>query len=290
MNKTSSILALFLAAIVWGFAFVAQRIGGINVGAFTFTSIRFFIGACSLIPVIFIFEKNEDEHRAKNTKIPGIICGVILFIAVAFQHYGIMLTDFAGKSGFITDFYIILVPILGIFIHKKTPLQAWLGASIALIGFYFLCMNGGNFSINKGDALLSIGAIFFALHIMTIDHYSNRIYALRLSCYQFFTCSFLAAIGAFMFETIDLYAIQGAAIPILYGGIMSVGIGYTLQCVGQGGCDSTTSAIILSSEAVFCALGSMLLLNEMMSLLGYFGCTLVFLGIILAQLPTKRNE
>lgn len=289
MKKTKSIITLFLAAIVWGFAFVAQRVGGVNVGAFTFTAIRFFIGATSLIPVIYIFEKKESNKDSKNTIIPGILCGIVLFIAVTFQHYGIMMTDFAGKSGFITDFYIILVPILGIFLHKKTQLQAWIGAFIALVGFYFLCMNGGTFTVNFGDVLLFIGAIFFALHITIVDTYSDFIYPLRLSCYQFYTCSLLAMIGAICFETIALQAIIDAAIPILYGGLMSVGVGYTLQIVGQKDCDGTTSAIILSSEAVFCALGSMLILKEMMSINGYLGCALVFAGIILAQVPTKSK-
>ena len=289
MNKTKSMLILFLAAIVWGFAFVAQRVGGVNVGAFTFTAIRFFIGASSLIPVIYFFEKEEKDKDVKNTRIPGITCGIVLFIAVTFQHYGIMMTDFAGKSGFITDFYIILVPILGIFMHKKTPIQAWIGAVIALIGFYFLCMNGGSFTINMGDVLLFIGAIFFALHITIVDSYSNSIYPLRLSCYQFYTCSLLAMVGSICFETIDLQAIKEAAIPILYGGLMSVGVGYTLQIVGQKDCDGTTSAIILSSEAVFCSIGSMLILKEMMSFNGYLGCLLVFIGIILAQIPIRQN-
>lgn len=289
MNKVKSMIILFLAAIVWGFAFVAQRVGGVNVGAFTFTAIRFFIGATSLIPVIYVFEKKEMNKDVKDTKIPGLICGIVLFIAVIFQHFGIMMTDFAGKSGFITDFYIILVPMFGIFMHKKTPLQAWIGAFVALIGFYFLCMNGGTFTINMGDVLIFIGAIFFALHISIIDSYSDRIYPLRLSCYQFYTCSLLAMIGSICFETINLNAIIDAAIPILYGGLMSVGVGYTLQCVGQKDCDSTTSAIILSSEAVFCSLGSMLILKEMMSPVGYLGCALVFVGIILAQIPMKRK-
>ena len=289
MNKIKSLIALFLAAIVWGFAFIAQRVGGVNVGAFTFTAIRFFIGASSLIPVISLFEKKEENKDQKNTRLPGILCGIVLFIAVTFQHYGIMLTDFAGKSGFITDFYIILVPIFGIFMHKKTPIQAWIGAFVALFGFYFLCMNGGSFSINMGDVLLFIGAIFFALHICIVDNYSDRIYPLRLSCYQFYTCSFLALIGSICFETIEIEAIKEAMIPLLYGGLMSVGVGYTLQIVGQKDCDSTTSAIILSSEAVFCSLGSMLILHEMMSPIGYLGCALVFAGIILAQIQIQKK-
>lgn len=290
MSKSKAILVLFLAAIVWGFAFVAQRVGGENVGAFAFTSIRFFIGSLSLLPVIYLFEKKGSEEKAKNSRKYGILCGIVLFAAVIFQHYGVMQTDFAGKSGFITDFYIILVPILKIFVRRKTPLQAWIGACLALIGFYFLCLNGNTITINQGDVLLFVGAIFFALHISIVDAYANVFYSLRLSFYQFLTCSLLAGIGTLCFETVQLSALQEAAIPILYGGIASVGIGYTLQIVGQQGCDSTTSAIILSSEAVFCALGSMLLLNEIMSLTGYIGCLLVFIGIIVAQLPSKQKQ
>lgn len=288
MKRFRSIMILFTAAIVWGFAFIAQRISGDSLGSFTYNGLRFLLGALSLIPVIFLFEKQEENKDVRDTRKAGILCGLIVFFASTFQQYGVVLTDFAGKAGFITDFYIILVPLIGLFFHKKVTKQAWIGAIISLVGFYFLCMNG-SFTLNFGDFLIFICAIFFALHILTIDHYSSKIYPLRLSFYQFLICSLLSFIGIFLFEEINFSGIQEALIPILYGGIMSVGVGYTLQTVGQGGCDSTTSAIILSSESVFCAIGSMLILHEIMSLQSYFGCILVFVGILVAQLPDKKT-
>lgn len=289
-TKFRSILILFITAIIWGFAFVAQRVGGDSAGCFTFNALRFALGCLSLIPVMMIFEKKPlDQVKRKNTILPGIICGVILFSASTLQQYGVMLTDFAGKAGFITDFYIILVPIIGLFLHKKTTINAWIGAIIALVGFYFLCMNG-TFTINIGDALIFGCAILFAFHIIVIDHYANSIYAIRFSFYQFLTCTVLSAIGMILFENIPMTNIKDALIPILYGGIFSVGIGYTTQTIGQIGLDPTTSAIILSSESIFCAIGSALLLHEVMTPQSYFGCFLVFAGIIIAQLKQKEKK
>ncbi len=280
-TKTRSVFILFITAIIWGFAFVAQRVGGNSTGCFTYNAIRFMLGALSLIPVMMIFEKKPlDLERKKNTLLPGILCGVILFTASTLQQYGVMLTDYAGKAGFITDFYIILVPIIGIFLHKKTTMNAWIGACVALVGFYLLCIHG-SVAINFGDFLIFLCAVFFAVHILVIDHFVNSIYAIRFSFIQFIVCSILSFVGMFLFERIPLVNIQEAIIPILYGGIMSVGVGYTTQTLGQIGLDSTTSAIILSSESVFCTLGSALLLHEVMSLESYLGCALIFLGIIL---------
>lgn len=288
-TKIRSILILFLTATIWGFAFVAQRVGGDAVGCFTYNGIRFALGCLSLIPVMMIFEKKPlDPIKRKQTIFPGILCGIILFTASTFQQYGVMMTDFAGKAGFITDFYIILVPIIGIFMHHKTTINAWIGAVIALVGFYFLCMNG-TFSMNFGDFLIFICAILFAFHIMAIDSYTDRIYPIRFSFYQFLTCSVLSLIGMFLFETVSFSGIQQALIPILYGGILSVGVGYTTQTLGQIGLDPTTSAIILSSESVFCAIGSALILHEVMTTQNYIGCVLVFMGIIIAQLPQRKK-
>lgn len=288
--KTKSFIALFLAALVWGFAFVAQRVGADALGPYTFNAIRFALGALSLIPVIFLLENRDvDRVRVKQTIKPGLLCGILLFTASTFQQYGVMMTDFAGKSGFITDFYIILVPFFGIFLHQKTPRGAWLGAILALIGFYFLCMHG-TFTINVGDLLLLVCAAFFAIHILAIDHVIDRVYPLRLSCIQFIASAVFSALGAILFESFDLAAISQAALPLLYGGIVSVGGGYTLQAIGQRHVDSATSAIILSSESVFCALGSAWLLHEVMLPQAYFGCLLVCCGILLAQLPAKSSR
>lgn len=287
-TKIKSMMILFLAAIVWGFAFVAQRLGG-SIGTYTFNALRFALGAISLIPVIKIFEKDVDKQKAKNTIKPGILCGIFLFSASTFQQYGVVLTDYAGKSGFITDFYIILVPIFAMILFKeKVSKQAIIGAIISIVGFYFLCINQ-SLTICLGDILLFVCAIFFAFHILAIDHFGNNTYPLRLSFYQFVTCSLLSFIASFIFETYDINAIKQAIIPILYGGIMSVGVGYTLQTIGQKDMDSTTAAIILSLESVFCAIGSAIFLSEIMTLQGYLGCILVFIGIIIAQLPNKTK-
>ena len=287
-TKIKSMMILFLASIVWGFAFVAQRLGG-NIGTYTFNALRFALGAVSLIPVIKIFEKNVDKQKAYKTIKPGILCGIFLFTASTFQQYGVVLTDYAGKSGFITDFYIILVPIFAMILFKeKVNKQALIGAVISIIGFYFLCINQ-SLTICLGDILLFVCAIFFAFHILAIDHFANNTYPLRLSLYQFATCSILSFIASFIFESYDIQAIKMAIIPILYGGIMSVGVGYTLQTIGQKDMDSTTSAIILSLESVFCSIGSVILLKEVMTLQGYIGCILVFIGIIIAQLPSKTK-
>ena len=287
-TKIKSMMILFLASIVWGFAFVAQRLGG-NIGTYTFNALRFALGAVSLIPVIKVFEKDADKQKAHKTIKPGILCGIFLFTASTFQQYGVVVTDYAGKSGFITDFYIILVPIFAMILFKeKVNKQALIGAVISIIGFYFLCINQ-SLTICLGDILLFVCAIFFAFHILAIDHFANNTYPLRLSLYQFATCSILSFIASFIFESYDIQAIKMAIIPILYGGIMSVGVGYTLQTIGQKDMDSTTSAIILSLESVFCSIGSVIFLKEVMTLQGYIGCILVFIGIIIAQLPSKTK-
>ena len=281
-------ILLFIAAIVWGFAFVAQRVGG-NIGTYTFNAIRFLLGSISILPAIMIFEKNSDPIKAKASILPGIFIGIVLFAASTFQQYGIVLTDYAGKSGFITDFYIILVPILGLFLKQKPSIQAWIGAIIALFGFYFLCMNNNQFTINFGDFLLFICAIIFSIQILAIDYFSKKVYPLQLSLYQFLTCAILSFICSFLFETIDINALKEATIPLLYGGIMSVGVGYSLQTIGQSMTDATSASIIMSSEAVFCTIGSALILKEIMPLQSYIGCLLVFIGILLAQLPSKEK-
>ena len=289
-KKTRSLILLTLTAIIWGFAFIAQRVGGNSTGSLTYNAIRFALGSLSLIPVMLIFEKranNKDKRR--HTMRTGMLCGILLFTASTLQQYGVMLTDYAGKAGFITDFYIILVPLFGIFLHKKTSRSAWVGAFLALVGFYFLCMQD-SFSINFGDALIFACALFFALHILAVEHFAPSIYAIRFSFYQYITCTLLSAVGMLMFERIPLENIIDATIPILYGGILSVGVGYTLQTLGQIGVDSKTAAIILSCESVFCALGSALLLNEVMTMQSYFGCALVFIGILVAQIPSKKSS
>lgn len=298
-DKIKSTSLLFLTAIIWGFAFVAQRVGADYVGAFTFNGVRFLLGAVSLIPVILIFEKEKfDKNKFKNTVITGILAGVILFIASSLQQFGIVFTGSAGKSGFLTGLYIVLVPLIRFVMGKKTSILTFFGAVFAVIGLFFLCMTGDKITFGIGDIVLIIGAVFWAAHILVIDKFVNMVSALKFSMVQFLTCGILGIIFALFTETIEVSAIKQAGIPILYGGLMSVGVAYTCQILGQKKADPTFASIIFSTESVFSAIGGALILHEMMSGRGYLGCVLIFIGIILSQITVddikrlgkKRNR
>ncbi len=284
-TKAKSTCLLFLTAIIWGFAFVAQRVGAEFVGAFTFNGIRFLLGSLSLIPVILIFEREKfDKAKFVKTFVPSILAGVILFIASTLQQLGVEWTGSAGKAGFLTGLYIVLVPIIRFFAGKKTSILTFFGAMFALVGLFFLCMTGNELSFGKGDIVLIIGAFFWAAHILVVDKYVNVISPLKFSMMQFFVCGFLSIIFALCTETIELSAIKSAGIPILYGGLMSVGVAYTCQILGQKDADPTFASIVFSTESVFSAIGGAIILNEIMSGRGYLGCVLIFIGIILSQL------
>ena len=298
-DKIKSTSLLFLTAIIWGFAFVAQRVGADYVGAFTFNGVRFLLGAISLIPVILIFEKEKfDKKKFKNTIITGILAGVILFIASSLQQFGIVFTGSAGKAGFLTGLYIVLVPLIRFVMGKKTSILTFFGAIFAVIGLFFLCMTGDKITFGIGDIVLIIGAVFWAAHILVIDKFVNLVSALKFSMVQFLTCGILGIIFALFTETIEVSAIKQAGIPILYGGLMSVGVAYTCQILGQKKADPTFASIIFSTESVFSAIGGALILHEMMSGRGYLGCVLIFIGIILSQITVddikrlgkKRNR
>ncbi len=283
--KIKSTILLFLTAIIWGFAFVAQRVGAEYVGAFTFNGIRFLLGALSLIPVILIFEREKiDKTKFLKTLIPGLMAGVILFIASTLQQLGVEWTNSAGKAGFLTGLYIVLVPIIRFFGGKKTSIFTFFGAISALVGLFFLCMTGDELSVGKGDIVLIIGAFFWAAHILVVDKYVKDISPLKFSMIQFVVCGVLSLIFALFTETIEFEAIKSAGIPILYGGLMSVGVAYTCQILGQKDADPTFASIVFSTESVFSAVGGAIILNEIMSGRGYIGCILIFIGIILSQL------
>lgn len=288
-TKLKSTILLFLTAIIWGFAFVAQRVGAEFVGAFTFNGVRFMLGAASLIPVIMLFEKEKiDKKILKNNLIPGILAGVVLFIASTLQQYGVELTQSAGKAGFLTGLYTVLVPMIRFVMGKKTGFLTFVGAIFAVTGLFFLCMTGDEFSFGLGDVVLIIGAFFWAGHILVVDKYVNTTSPLKFSLVQFLVCGFLSLICAFAFEDIQLSAIKSAGVPILYGGLMSVGVAYTCQILGQKESDPTFASIVFSTESVFSAIGGALLLNEIMSGRGYLGCVLIFIGIVLSQLNGEK--
>lgn len=290
-TKPKSIILLFLTAIIWGFAFVAQKVGAQYVGAFTFNGIRFILGALSLFPVIMFLEKEAfNKEKLKKTAFVGIIGGVVLFIASTLQQYGVEITNSAGKSGFITGLYTVFVPIAAfLFMKKKTNILTWVGAVFAVAGLYLLCMTGEE-GVGIGDLVLLIGTVFWTIHILVIDKFVGEISPLRFAQIQFAVCGVLSIIGALIFDDISFVAIKGALLPILYGGFMSVGVAYTCQILGQKDADPTFAAIILSTESVFSAIGGVLLQNETMTTLAYLGCVLIFAGIVLSQLKLKKKS
>lgn len=297
MNKKElkSNLMLLLAAAIWGFAFVSQRIGAKYLGAFTFNGIRFMMGGVSLIPLL-IFARNKNTVIIKEkisiakTIRAGMILGVILFVAASLQQVGMMSTT-AGKAGFITGLYLVLVPVFGIFLKHRTHFSMWIGVFLAFIGLYLLSVTEG-FKISKGDLYVLIGAIFWTCHILSIDYFTKKIDALWLSFVQFVTCSVLSLVTGWLTEKTTLYGIEQALIPLLYGGLCSVGIAYTLQAVGQKHAKPSHAAILLSLESVFASIGGALLLKETMGLRGYTGCGLMLAGMLISQLPNfiKSND
>ena len=292
-------LLLLLTAFIWGVAFVAQSVGGEAVGCFTFNGVRSLIGALVLIPVIFLLDGQkkkelgeekflEQKGDKKTLVLGGICCGVMLCIASNFQQFGISFTT-VGKAGFITAMYILIVPVLGLFMKKKVGGKVWLGVVLATIGLYMLCMTSESFSLSKGDFLVLICAVFFSLHILIIDYFSPKCDGVRLSCIQFFVCGTICMVMAFVFETPGLGAILGGWLPILYAGVMSCGVAYTLQIIGQKNMDPTVASLILSLESVFSVLAGWIILNQTLSIRELLGCVLMFLAIILAQLPEKKK-
>lgn len=289
LKKLGSSAILLVTAIIWGFAFVAQTVGADYIGAFTFNGIRFLLGALSLIPVIHFFEKTDmTPELKKKTLICGSVAGVFLFSASTLQQFGIQLTGNAGKASFITGFYTVLVPVAAFFIlHKKVSPFTWVGVVFAVVGLYFVCMNGGE-SFGFGDVLTLIATCFWTAHIVFIDYSTESIPPIHFSMVQFFVCGFLSVICALTFEDITFSSITAAALPIIYGGFMSVGVAYTCQAVGQKYADPAPAAIILSTESVFGAIGGAIILGERMQPRGYIGCVLIFAGIILSQITPKK--
>ncbi len=287
-------LLLLLTAVIWGFAFVAQRAGMEFLGPFTFNTARFTLGSLSLIPLLLINQNKKFEKEKflplnnKNLLYGGLAAGTMLFLGATFQQSGLVYTD-AGKAGFITGFYVILVPILGLFIKQKTSLITWLGAIVATIGLYFLSLNE-TFDVNIGDVLVLIGAFFWAIQILVIGFYSNKVDPFQLAFSQFVVCALLSFVAAISTETIIFQNFIYALYPILYAGIFSVGIAFTIQVVAQRDAHPANAAIIMSLEAVFAVIGGWLILNEIIPVRGLFGCLLMLVGMILSQLYLFKRK
>jgi len=286
-----SFLCLFLTSLIWGFAFVAQVQGMEFMGSLTFGGVRFALGALSLLPVILLFERGRGAPgELKQTLRTGAMTGVILFVASTLQQYGILLTQSAGKSGFITGLYTVLTPIFSIALGKKPGLLTGLGAVSAFAGLYFLSAPEGLGRVTLGDVLLVAGAVFWTLHIMAVDAFAPRVRPIRFSAVQFCVCAVLSLIAMALFEQPTLGALWAGRVPLLYGAFLSVGVAYTLQIVGQRHVEPSRAAIIFSLESLFAALGGFLLLREVMGWKQYLGGALMFLGIVLSQIHIKRKE
>jgi drug/metabolite transporter (DMT)-like permease len=277
-------LLLLLTAAIWGFAFVAQRIGMSHMGPFTFNAIRFTLGAISLLPVLFWLRKRGLEQSTKKLRqsfLPGLATGLALFAGASLQQIGLMGTS-AGKAGFITGLYVIFVPLLGLLWGRRTHLAHWVGAVLAVAGLYLLSVQTG-FVVSKPDLIVLAGAFMWAVHVHLIARYASIVGPIRLSVLQFAICGLLSAIAGAAFETFQMHSIVDGLGTLLYSTFLSVGVAYTLQVVAQRWADPTHAVIILSLEGTFAALGGWLILNEVISPRGLWGCALILVGMLISQ-------
>ena len=297
MNQfpAKNLLLLFLTAVIWGTAFVAQSVGMDHIGPFTFNAIRSLVGGLALIPAILIFGRMKSEERRREERaqrktllLGGVFCGLALGIASCLQQVGIQYTT-VGKAGFITALYIVIVPILGLFFRKKVGPKLWVSVVIAILGLYLLCMTDG-LSLGQGDLLVLLCAFAFSIHILVIDYFSPKTDGVALSCIQFFVCGILSLFPMFLAETPVWSAILDCWIPILYAGVLSCGVAYTLQILAQKHTDPTVASLLLSLESVFAAIAGAIILHEQLAPRELAGCVLMFAAIIIAQLPSKTER
>ena len=288
---------LFLCALIWGSAFVAQAIGMDHIGPFAFTFARSIIGGLFLLAVIPLLDritrkasdgKEKNDNPWKNPKVwtGGIACGAVLFISESLQQFGLLYTT-VGKAGFLTCLYIVIVPIAGMFIGRKTSFLVWIAVVLSCLGLYYLCMPPGEFSLALGDALVLACAFSFTVHILVIDYYTNYVDGVRMSCIQFFVGSLLGLVMMLLFDRPSIDAMVSAAPAFLYAGICSNGIAYTLQIIGQRGVNPTVASLILSLESVVSVIAGWLILAQAMSVRELMGCALMLGAVVLAQLPQK---
>lgn len=295
MKQVRANLLLLLTAMIWGAAFVAQSVSMDYVGPFTFLCARSILGGVVLLPVIAVMGKGKKKQTAapmnrKALLIGGLCCGTMLFIGSALQQIGIQYTT-AGKAGFITAMYMVLVPICGLFYGRKPGGKTWGAVVVALVGMYFLCLYGsGVQSLGRGDVLEMLCALGFTAHILVIDHFSPRVDGVKMSCIQFFVCGILAGIFMLVLETPSWQSICDAAMPIAYAGILSSGVGYTLQIVAQKDTQPTVASLLMSLESVFSLVFGWIILKEAMSGVELLGCVLMFAAIIWVQLPDKQKK
>lgn len=296
-RKRRNSLILALTSFIWGISFVAQSEGGDAIGPYSFNCVRSIIGSLFLIFIISITDrfgitkKPEDKKAQKTLLTGGVLCGIVLCIATNLQQMGIYLGTSSGKAGFLTACYILLVPILGLFFKRKCGINVWIAVAISLVGLYLLCIDGA-FRLQFSDTLVMLCALCFSIHILVIDHFSPMVDGLRMSCIQFMVTGLLTAIPMFMTEFksgvqvwFSAFCTWDAWILLLYAGIFSCGIAYTLQIIGQKGVNPTIASLIMSLESVFSVLAGWVILHEKLSAKELTGCVLIFGAVILSQLP-----
>lgn len=302
-KKMQSNLLLLLTAVIWGSAFVAQKAGAV-LEPFTYNGLRMLIGGLVLIPVIFLFKainKNDmedersDEEKAAEKKtllIGGISCGIVLCIASNLQQFGLYFDADAGKAGFITSLYIVIVPVLGLFLKQKVKPIVWGCIALGAFGFYLLTMagKGEGFSLHTGELFVLICAVAFSCHILVVDHFSPKCDGIKLSCIQFLTTGIISLILMAIFETPVLSDIIDCWLPILYCGVFSSGVAYTCQVLGQKHAEPSVASLIMSLESVFAVVFGVLLLGERMTLVEALGCIVIFIAVVIPQLPTKEER
>lgn len=292
VNRVRQNVLPVLAALIWGTAFVAQSIGADYVGPFTFNAARsiiaffFLLGLCG---VLRLLEKKRGQAARKTSwkdlAVGGLCCGTALAVAANLQQKGIETTT-SGKAGFITALYIVLVPIAGLLLKKRVGKSVWAGVVLAVAGLYCLCITE-EFSIASGDFYLLGCAVCFTVQIMSVDHFVQKVDGVELSCAQFFVTSVISAAGMFLTETPTVEALQSCIWPILYVGIFSSGVAYTLQILAQKDSNPTVVTLLLSLESVFATVAGALIMHDRMTAREYFGCVLMLLAVVLAQLPEK---
>lgn len=287
------VLLLLLTALIWGCAFVAQSVGLEYVGPYTINAVRFLIGGLVLIPCIGVMERRQGgETRNRGSRrellLGGVCCGLALCLASNLQQLGLAYTT-VGKAGFLTALYVVLVPFLGLLFGRRLPPVIWVCVALSLGGLYLLCMTGAE-GLGQGDILVLLAALAFSVHILVVDHFSPRVDPVRLSCVQFLVSGLVSAVPMALLEQPTLGAILSAWQPILYAGVLSCGVAYTLQAVAQRDCDPTVCSLILCLESVFSVLAGWVLLNQTLTLREWLGCGLMFAAIVLAQLPDRSKQ
>ena len=298
-NQVRQVVFPILAALIWGTAFVAQDLCADSIGTFAFNATRYFIAVLALLVVIVISDRLKKDKpnltsiqkKAANRQlwIGGACCGVALAIASNFQQAGLVAGTDAGKAGFITALYVVLVPLFGLFFGRKVNLPTWIAVVLSVAALYLLCIKG-DFSLAPGDLLILVCAVCFAVHILVIDHFTACCDGVKLSCIQFLFAGIISAVCMFVFEKVDFAAIFSCILPLLYVGIFSCGVGYTLQILAQKDSNPTVVTILLSLESVFAVISGAIILHQQMSVREYIGCVVMFAAVILAQIQFPEKQ